>query len=650
MEDSPVLWAVAAYKDNMRKYLMLFVLAAGLALGSKAAAVEGLRASLSIYQRDFESRQDVLLYSDTNDFLVDVEAIGFATCLSMSVKVTGIDSLGARFQLHAFTLDVQSKNYARSFDVEYGLPARIDNIIGKDSARLSLVVIPVERVDVDTSFCHYLHQSADDFRFDPTAHLDIHFVPQSLADFYWGSIKGLMEDEYRRFDRLLDFNLPGKYHLYACPCKIKSVIWDDRFGMMVDPTRSALFSIYTKQFNSTYPFLANQAAVFRKYGYAPPFLSEGFANYLSFAVYDMKEIRREGKALPLDDLLDTYSYFQTDPTIADLTSATFVRYLIEQYTVSTFLDLYRRANDLNLRESLQEVYEKPPAELEKEWLHYLDTIPIKFDQAAFYTDRAEAMLNEPGMLRYAKELLPLAADRNDSLKALSMQVRAHFFSGEYYAAGERQEMKLALDSTDASGWMALAAYRMMNGEYEAAAENLNHAQRLDSASQLIAFNRGFNQLLQGDRDAAVRIFEDVVATRGMSGTQTESRVMLGYILLHSEDEALQAQATTYFSEVINSLSAQSARHNPSPSQFMWLGICYLGVGDTGSAQDHLQTALFLETRPFYQGMIELWLGKTADVRGEHDVAREHYQSVLTLPAAVYHQNEAREFMETPYRQ
>jgi hypothetical protein len=83
---------------------------------------------------------------------------------------------------------------------------------------------------------------------------------------------------------------------------------------------------------------------------------------------------------------------------------------------------------------------------------------------------------------------------------------------------------------------------------------------------------------------------------------------------------------------------------------MWLGICYLGMGDTGSAQDYLTTALFLETRPFYQGMIELWLGKVADVRGEHDVAREHYGRVMSLPAAIYHQDEARELIKTPYVQ
>ncbi len=629
---------------------MMLVCVALLALAGQADAVEGLRASLSIHQRDLGQEQDVLLHVDTNDFLVDVEATGFATCLSMSVKVTGLDSLGARFQVHVFTLEAQSNNYSRSFEVEYGLPARIDNILGKDNSQLSLTVVPISRVDIDTGFCGYLHQSAEDFRFDPTAHLDIHFVPQSLADFYWGSIKGLMEDEYRRFDQLARFNLPGKYHLYACPCKIKSVIWDDRFGMMVDPTRSALFSIYTKDFNSTYPFLVNQAAIFRKYGYAPAFLSEGFANYLSFAVHGMKKLLAEGNAVPLDDLLDTYGFNRADAAVADLSSATFVRYLIEKYNISTFLKLYKRANDLNLRESLQAVYQKSPSELESEWLQYVDTLQIQFKQALYYANQAETMLDEASMVSYARELLPLAGSRADSLEALALQARAFFFNGEYYAASEHQEKRLSMDSTSASGWMGLAAYRMMNGEFDRAAENLERARRLDSSSQVIAFNRAFNYMLKGDEETAAEIYQNIITTPGLSGTQTESRVMLGNILLGSGDEAERSQAMTYFSEVISSLSAQSTRHNPSPSQSMWQGICHLGLGDTGSAQEFLATALFLETRPFYLGMIELWLGKVADVRGEHDVAREHYGRVMALPAAIYTQDEARKLIETPYRQ
>ena len=105
----------------------------------------------------------------------------------------------------------------------------------------------------------------------------------------------------------------------------------------------------------------------------------------------MKKIVAEGRTLPLDSLLDTYRYFQADPLVADKMSATFVRYLIENYQIDPFLDLYRLADDLSLRESIEKVYDRTISELEQEWLHYVDTITIKNGQLRYYSDMAETV-------------------------------------------------------------------------------------------------------------------------------------------------------------------------------------------------------------------------------------------------------------------
>jgi uncharacterized protein HemY len=91
-------------------------------------------------------------------------------------------------------------------------------------------------------------------------------------------------------------------------------------------------------------------------------------------------------------------------------------------------------------------------------------------------------------------------------------------------------------------------------------------------------------------------------------------------------------------------------HRASPTAYLWLGIAFLGLGDTGLAAERLRTALFLETRPFYLGMINLWLGKVADALGDRAAARDSYGKVLMLPSADYHQKEARKYLDDPYRQ
>ena len=76
----------------------------------------------------------------------------------------------------------------------------------------------------------------------------------------------------------------------------------------------------------------------------------------------------------------------------------------------------------------------------------------------------------------------------------------------------------------------------------------------------------------------------------------------------------------------------------------------LGKDDTSNANDQIISAIFLETRPFYQGLGYLWLGKLADLRKEREVAKEYYAKVLELPAAKYHQAEAKRLISRPYRQ
>ena len=126
--------------------------------------------------------------------------------------------------------------------------------------------------------------------------------------------------------------------------------------------------------------------------------------------------------------------------------------------------------------------------------------------------------------------------------------------------------------------------------------------------------------------------------------------MLAGILRASADKADRALATTYFNETQTFYDQQLQTHRASSTAYLWLGIAFLGLDDTGMAGDYLQTALFLETRPFYQGMTNLWLGKTADLLGDRSAARDFYGRVLSLASADYHQVEARRYLDTPYRQ
>ncbi len=648
-EDNKDKTVGTVYKESMSRFLLIFFLLVVVMSAPVVRAVDGVQCALSVFQDDREQDREVLLYADTVDLLLGVEATGFVTALSLDLEVTSMDSGSVALMVHARTLAPQPGNYARNFQIEYGLPARLSDMVGKQGAQYSLVVEPLQPVDVDTVHCGYRHQSAEDFRFDPTANMDLYYVPNTLGDFHWNLVKGLLEEEYRRFARFSSFNLPGKYNMYLCPCRMYSVIWDKRFGMMADPTRRTACAIYATDFNSVCPFIINHVAVLYNYGYAPPFLSEGYANLQSLALWDMKKIKEAGKAIPLDSLLDTYCYLTADPLVADRTAAAFVRFLIATYQRDRFIEAYQQADDLNLREVITRVFGKSVAELEKEWLEFVDTSTVTIQQFGYYREQAEAMRDYVTMLEYARSAVALAETRTDSLTTLAGLVRSLFFNGDYYAAAEVQQQLVALNDTMPGAWMSLAAYRMMNGEYREATDDLARARGLDSTNEPVIFNQALNYCILGDTTRARELLLTLV--NGPSGSMSfvESRVMLGQLMLASGRDSDTARATQFFQEVVSALPMQVHQHGPSPTRLMWLGICHLGLGNTQTAEQHLQTALFLETRPFYQGMIHLWLGKVADVLGHRQEARDHYGWVVANASAHYHQEEARAYLEAPYR-
>jgi tetratricopeptide (TPR) repeat protein len=463
-------------------------------------------------------------------------------------------------------------------------------------------------------------------------------------------VKGIMEEHYRRVQALYNFNLPGKYDVYLCPCYLPSVIWDKRFAMAVDPTRTTAHAIFTHSLNAADPFVLAHTAVLRNYGYAPPVLSEGLANYLSFALFDMKEIVAGGRDVPLGELMDTYRYYTADPYVTDRTGATFVMYLVNEFGWAAFKQLYEAAHDLNLTAMIEQQYGRSIDELAQGWRTYVDTSSVDVNGLVYYAELAEAMFNYRLMLGYAQAAAEMSQTHQDSVRHLLLLKRAHFFSGDYYRATDIQEMLVQLESSSAQHWMTLGTYRMMNGLYDEAYNDLATAFGLDSANQNIRFNLGMNALHRGDEKTAVEHLTHVVDHPTKSGPHAGAMIMLADILRRSDEDKDRELARQYFTQANRGLEMALQSSSPAPSVHLWLGMGNLGLGQLDQARGYLEGALFLETRPFYLGMTNLWLGKLADAAGERQTAVDHYSEVLALSSADYHQREANRYLETPYTQ
>jgi len=628
----------------VKKYFFLSLISLFLTV-PKVTAKKAVTSQLSIYQFDTNLNKERLIFIDTADFVKNVNTSGFVGPFSLQVELLDLDTVNIKFSVQIITLAIPAKTYSRIFTDEYSLPAKINNIEGKNKSRYSFVITPLKAIDIDSTVCPFNDKSKGSFTFTPSAHADIYFVPSSLGDFYWDSVKELLESNFSRFQLFTNFSLPGKTLVYLCPCPLTSIIWDKRFGTSVDPTRNICYSIYNKDMNTTDPFIITHNMVLRNYGYAPLFLSEGLANYFSFAIYDMKEILKEKKSLPLAQFLDSYKYQQADPILADRTSATFAKYLIDRYNLTRFIDFYKSADDINLKNQLQKTYGKTVSELETDWQKYVDTVQIPPEKYAYFAAQAELMLNYQLMLKYTQSFLRVAQSVSDSSMALPMLTRAYFFNGNYYQATNIQKIIIDKDDKNASKWMELGSYEMMDGYYRKAYNDYLKAHALDSANQIINFNIALNCLYRGKKDSAKTILLNNLDYNKGAQAQGETRIYLANLLKDSQDKAQQKKATQYYQEAISMFKQALQANNASASAYMWIGIAYLGLDDVDNATNYLHTAEFIETRPFYLGMINLWLGKTYEKAGDKKKAKEFFGKVLSLPSADYNQREAKLYLK-----
>jgi len=611
-----------------------------------SGAKPALELELMLFQEDPATQTDVLLLRDTAWVVHEYPALGFFLTFSLDIELTEIDSVRAQYAVHLVTLGPPTSTVSRVFTVEYGLPARIEGLNGKNGATYDLVLKPLSQVDYDLS-CDYDYRNKETFRFDPSAHMDLHYVPNSLGDFFWGTAKSLLEDQYRSFQALLRFNLPGKYNVILAPCFIPGILWDDRFGMSVDPTRKSSYVMFTRGANAMDPFVVNHLALLRNWGYAPPFVSEGLANFGSYGDFDLIRLRQRGPIPTLDSLLTTSTYLQTDPYMADRCAASFMRYVFMSRGRETIRNLYERSHDLNLRQMMESELGATIADLESEWLNHLDTITVDLARIAYHAEVAEALFRYNEMLSYAQSIEPYVQSRTDSLRFAKLLSRAAFYSGDYYKATEAQEMMVSLDSSSVLDRMTLATYRQINGYYEEARADLSMANALDTANQLVIFNTALNSIYRGDTAHAVSLLVDLIS-RAPGGLH-EARIVLAEHLGDWPDEKLASRRPQLLNEAMTFLETV-LRSDPTSSQsHMWAGIAALLSGDEPRARDHLELAQFLEFREFHRGIIELWLGKTADAQRRRDEAVVHYNRVLGMAASAAVQGEAKRYLEQPFK-
>lgn len=609
----------------------------------------GIRLELIVRQKPVMVDKYFEITRDTVDIVIGTSLYTFLVNMSLEIEVDEVDSLFATFNMHLATVGSNPYNFARRYRIQFNLPARIENIPGKNGSVYQLLISPRNLIHIDTTLCSHDLNDKDQFNMDPSAHFDLYYAKQSLADFHWNNIKNYLEADLTRFRNALDITAPGKINFYLCPCPVASINWDKRFGYAIDPTRSNIYSIYNHDFVSVDAILPNMLMLLRLWGYAPPFLVEGLAGYFDFTAYKIKELKSQGKIPRIKELITTSGYHAAEAVAAEITAASFMKYLADSYGINKAINLYEQSDDLTLLRNFESLYDTPIDSLEQEWLHYIDTVLLTRRLFDHYAARANALFQSDLQIEYLEEMTKYDETRIDSIDTWKKLSMVYYQYGYYYKALEGYKRLIAIDSSLPLYWQVLGNLYMINGEYDAAREALDTVLFLDSVYATAKLLQAKILAIKGDTASAVKIANDFYSVEETAAGKIEFLLFLGTLYGAKGMYYDSAKAEQYFSDALVWSNDMIPKTPDDPTFKMRAGLAHLGLGQYEEARQYLELAYFIELRAYYQGRILLNLGKLYDAQGGHNKAVEYYQEALSIPLAEFHRQLCTQYISKPYR-
>ncbi|MEW5924853.1 MAG: tetratricopeptide repeat protein [Candidatus Zixiibacteriota bacterium] len=614
----------------------------------QAVTNDGVQFELIVRQKPEAVDRYFEITRDTIDAPVGKNISTFLVNMTVDISIESADSQSVTFNSHLVTIGSNPYNIAKRFRIEFNLPARFENIPGKNGSVYQLLISPRQRVQIEGAQCDI---EPDDryFKMDPSANFDLYYVEGSLGDFNWNSIKNYLEADYTRFRKAFDVNSPGKISFYLCPCAVETVHWDKRFGYAIDPGRAVVYTLYHHNFSSVDVILPNMLTLLRLHGYAPPFMVEGLAGYFDFVPYNIQKLKKEQPLPNIKDLLTTSGYYGTDPITAEICASAFLRFLADQYGITRAMKWYERSDDLTILRALEEVFQKPIDTLEKEWHYCIDT--TTFDRTIFdyYASRANALYQSDKQIEYIKQMThydQTGADSVDTWKKLSV---TYYQYGHYYDAIDGYKRLIRIDGRNPLYYQILGNLFWINGEYDNALTYFDTVLTLDTTYATAGLMLAKITAMKGDTAKAIKMAEDYYNIEQNISGKMEFMLFLGEMYGSGGKNYDSARADGYYSDALIWAREMIPQAPEDPIFRLRAGLALMGLGQYDEARQYLELCSFIELRTFYLGLIKLSLGKLADLQGNHAEAIEHYRDALSVPLAEYHRKLCEQYIEKPFK-
>ncbi|MBU0708480.1 hypothetical protein KJ596_01865 [Patescibacteria group bacterium] len=209
-------------------------------------------------------------------------------------------------------------------------------------------------------------------------HSIYYFFPSSYAHKICDRLVKEREAAYEKLNSIFKVVLSEKIKWYFFPSREEGV----RLLGTLSPEQAiapalVIFTVYNEHHDSTPEHeLVHILSFYWNSGltHSYKFLSEGLAGYLDSSVKGKHELARklkvDGKLISFKKIITSTDFKSNDPDITYIQSASFVRFVIEEYGWSKFSKLWLVKG--NLGSEMGKIYGLDLEDIEREWLNFLE--------------------------------------------------------------------------------------------------------------------------------------------------------------------------------------------------------------------------------------------------------------------------------------
>ena len=462
-------------------------------------------------------------------------------------------------------------------------------------------------------------------------HYRTHWLRGSFADYNWNIWMSYLELVYDRYRYSYSLSSSEKIDIYFHPESEMASQTNPPGYFAIFPRNMRIDAVFGHDINSITPQPAAELLIYRLWGYGPRWMNIGFSRYYSDDHLQMRYIARNIKADRLAKLLSNSQWLEGDTSQVIVSS--FCRYLADTYPIAKFMELYRDATDIDFVSRFAKVYKIEFSEAISEFLEFSKKYVPQKDELEYYA----SIYMRQG--EYAKAAEYLKEDKRHIDLSLCL-----FWLGDY--GGAAHEMGVAdKSSDDCPQNVGLANYRLAAGEYLLQSN-------LDKNKPLCFFRSLIRDCKQASVQLGTMCLDDgkiadadstLKSVKDNDINSPDYFIEAGRLRLYRGEDAdsLLKIAAAF---ALDQISSQPQE----PISYLYAGQAFMYLGDYNRAEENLNTALFLEKRPYYTGCILLELGRLMDLQGRRDDALDFYNQSESIKAGAYQKYLAKKYKAQPF--